>query len=72
MGFILGFHFTNGDNEGGLDDLGGRSSNVFMYGDGDVGLEWRSSIKVNFGDCGDVGGRSSNISICKGGDVGGV
>ena len=38
-----------------------------MYGDGDSGFEWRSSMKVSFGDEGDEGG-----GPCKGGDVGGV
>ena len=38
-----------------------------MYGDGDNGLEWRSSMKVSFGDGGDEG-----EGPCKVGDVGGV
>ena len=38
-----------------------------MYGDGDNGLEWRSSMKVSFGDEGDEG-----EGPCRVGDVGGV
>ena len=63
---------SKSDNDGGLDDLGGRSSKVSMYGDGDVGVAWRSSMKVNFGDCGDVGGKLSKFSNYECGEVGGV
>ena len=38
-----------------------------MCGDGDNGLEWRSSMKVSFGDEGDEGKYP-----CRVGDVGGV
>ena len=63
---------SKSDNVGRFDDLGGRSSKVSKYGDSDVGVAWRSSMKVNFGDCGELGGRSSNVSTCEGGDVDGV
>ena len=41
---------SKSDNDGGLDDLGDRSSKVSKYGDDDVGVVWRSSMRVKFGD----------------------
>ena len=38
---------SKSDNDGGLDDLGDRSSKVSKYG---VRVVWRSSMRVNFGD----------------------
>ena len=39
-----------GDNDGGLDGLGDRFSNVSNSGCGDVGGVWKSYIGVSVGD----------------------
>ena len=41
---------SKSDKDGGLDDLGDRSSNVSKNGNGDVGGVWKSSIGVSVGD----------------------
>ena len=41
---------SKSEKDGGLDDLGDRSSKVSKLGSGDVGGVWKSSIGVSVGD----------------------